>query len=907
MSLHGRGGPPLISRWLLRRLLPGDAVEFVSGDLDEEYRRYAASTSGKRSGRLRAGLWYRSQAVRSLWQFLRQSHRHARRAPTPAPLQRLFFLRSPGDQFMSVLWQDTRLALRNLRRIPGFTLLVLLTLGVGIGATTAMFSAVNEVLLRPLSFAEPERLVMLWDKNELRGWEQVEASPANALDWRQRVTSFDDVALVLPWKTSAALETDGVAVAVDIGMASGNLFSVLGVPPLHGRTFTFEETWADAGPLVVLGHALWTRYFGADPSIVGTTIMLDGAAFEVIGVLGPDFRNTLNDAGLWTTFRWEPGMRDSVWFRQAHVTQAIARLKPGVSLEEARDELAAVGAQLRDEYPQLNLGMEPGLSGLQEYLVGDQRTPLFLLLGAVGLLQLIACANVANLLLVRANARRREMVVRTALGAQRSRLARLVLTEGAVLAVSGTAIGIAIGAAALRWIEALRPPEMPQLVFRLDLRLLAFTIAVTAASAVLFSLLPVFRTSRVRATRRLSVGARSVTPGASSLRAAGCLVSVEVALAVILVVGAGLMMRSLTWLSRVDSGVVTDNVLTFQVTPPSGLYPSDSDRETLAYRLIERLEALPGVRRAAAARGLPFTGYGWSSDFRIEGSEPDDFGIEVRHRAVTSGYFQTLGVPLIEGEIFDDLRAPDEAVPVVVNQAFVDAYFPGDTPVGRRVAFDRAPTQSSYWYPIVGVVGNERMLHTSAPRPEIISHFGGDTPGTMSFAVKTELPPHMLMETVRHTVAGVDARIPFVAPRTMDEVAADALIRERFLMKLLGVFAAAALLLAAVGVYGVAAQAAKVRTKEIGIRMALGATGDVIARQLVLRAALFIGAGVVLGLAAAAAGGRLIAGFLYGIEPFDPTTWLGVAVLLAAVGLFASYLPARVAARADPSRALYTE
>jgi putative ABC transport system permease protein len=262
---------------------------------------------------------------------------------------------------------------------------------------------------------------------------------------------------------------------------------------------------------------------------------------------------------------------------------------------------------------------------------------------------------------------------------------------------------------------------------------------------------------------------------------------------------------------------------------------------------------------------------------------------------------------LIEGEIFDDLLSPDEAVPVVVNQAFVDAYFPGATPVGRRVAFDRTPTENSYWYPIVGVVGNERMLHASAPRPEIISQFGGDTPGTMSFAIKTELPPQTLTETVRDTVADVDARIPFVAPRTMNEVAADALVRERFLMTLLGVFAVAALILAAVGVYGVAAQGAKVRTKEIGIRMALGATGDVIARQLVLRAAVFIGAGLLLGLAVAAAGGRLIAGFLYGIEPFDPATWLGVALLLAAVGLFASYLPARVAARTDPSRALYTE
>ncbi len=919
-SPGGRAGPrpPAFCRWLLVRLLPADDAEFVAGDLDEEFRRYATSASGSRRGRLRAGLWYRSQALRSWWHVRRARRglvwlatepagQHLNPVGRPPGGGRSFFLRSPGDPLMSSFVQDARLSIRNLLRAPGFTLLVILTLGVGVGATTSMFSAVNEVLLRPLSFVEPDKLVMLWDNNRERGWEQVEVSPANALDWRDRVAAFDDVALVATWTIGAALETAGETVEVQVGTVSGNLFSVLGVPPLHGRGFRFEETWTEAGPLVVLGHEAWVRYFDGDPSIVGETAMLDGTAYQVIGIMGPAFDFAVNEAEMWVTFQWAPAIRQGVWFRQAHVAHGIARLAPGVTPEEARAELDAVGARLRDEYPELNRGMEPGFSGLQEYLVGDQSRTLLLLLGAVGLLQLIACANVANLLLVRATARRHEMAVRTALGARGSSIARLVLTEAGLLAAAGTVVGIGIAAAAMRWIEAIRPPELPELVFRLDPRLLAFTATVAIASALIFSLLPIVRTARLRRIDQRAVACRTGTATAPAMRAAGSLVSLEVALAVILVVGAGLMVRSIARLGSVESGIDADGVFTFQLTPPSGLYPQDRDREDLAYRLVERLEGLPGVTRAGATRGLPFAGYGWTSDFAIEGSEPDDFGIEVRHRAVTSGYFETMRVPLVEGDIFDDLRTPDEAVPVVVNQAFVDAHFPDESPVGRRIAFDRNPTERSYWYPIVGVVGNERMVHATAPQPEIISHFAGDTPGTMRFVLRTEVPPESIGATVRETVADVDPRIPFVAPRTMDEVAADALIRERFLMTLLAAFGSAALTLAAVGVYGVAAQSARGRTREIGIRMALGATGEDIVRRLVFRAAAFVAVGLLVGLGAAAASGRVMTGFLFGVEPVDPATWLAVAALLGLVGLVASYLPARSAVRADPVKALYSE
>jgi putative ABC transport system permease protein len=892
--------PPLLIRWLLRRLLPDDAVEFVAGDLDEEYRRYATANAGARTGRLRAGWWYRWQAARTLALFLRS---------TGSGNELTDPLRSPGGLIMhaSMLWQDVRYTLRNLRQAPGFTLTVLLTLGLGIGAATAMFSAVHEVLLRPLSFAEPDRLVMLWDDNAQRDWRQVEVAPANAFDWRERVSAFEDVALASPWTNNVALQTDGQAVAVSIGQATGNLFPVLGIPAVLGRTFTFEDTWRDSGPLVLLSHEVWATSFGADPDIVGRTIALDGESFEVIGVMPEGFRYAINDAQMWVTFRWDPAIRDTVWFRQAHVAHGVARLRPGVSLQEARAELTTVGAQLREEYPQLNLGMEPGFTELHRFLVGDRRAPMLLLLGAVGLLQLIACANVANLLLVRANSRRHELAVRSALGAGRGRLATLALSEAALLSVGGTLVGVVVAAAAMRWLEAIRPPELPELALSADPSVLAFTAAVAAGSALLFGLAPVLSNAGAKLSGRLADGARSGTAGRSSQRAGGTIVALEVALAVILVLGAGLLVRSLAQLSRVDTGFDPDAILTFELRPPAGSYPRGADREALAYRIADELRGLPAVASVGVTRNLPLTGYAWSSDFNIEGWGPNEFGIDVRHRAVNAEYFRTMGVPAVEGEIFDDARAPDQPVPVVVNETFVRTFFPDSSPVGRRIAFDRHPDEDSYWYPIVAVVGDERMLHADQPHPEIISHFAGDTPQTIRFAIAAQVPPSSLIEPARRAVARVDARLPFVQPRTMREVAADALVRERFLMTLLTTFALCALALATIGVYGVAAQGARTRTREIGIRMALGATGEQIVRALLVRAGVFVAAGLLLGLAAAAASGRVIAGLLFEVGPLDGLTWAVVCALLAAVGLAASWLPARRAARTDPARVLYTE
>ncbi len=885
--------PPRFARFLMRRLLPRDAREFVVGDLDEEFRRFDFPRDNFYARR-----WYWSQAIRSI------AHSMGRSA-TGRTLQHPVRSRPRGGTLMTALLQDVHFTLSNLKRTPGFTFTVLMTLGLGIGATTAIFSAVNEIMLRPLPFAEPDRLVMLWEANQERGWDRVHAAPANVYDWRKRVAAFEDVAFVNESTSGVALAADDEPTQVILSSVSGNAFSMLGAPPLLGRTFTEDETWSEG--LLVLSHDAWQRYFSGDPDIVGRTIRLDGNGYQVIGVMGAEFRYGINDAEMWTTFSWMAPRRESVWFRQAHVVRAIARLRPGVTYAQARSELSAVAAQLEQEHPQTNRAMEAGLTPLHHFIVGDRRLSLLLLLGAVMMLQVIVCANVANLFLARSVGRGHEIAVSAALGAGRGRIVRQVLTESAVVALAGTVVGLAIGVVGLRWISSLSPPELGVLAFRLDWRLIVFTGSVCGVSALLFGTFPALRSSRVQAVERLREGSRTGTPGRGRSLAANGLVSLEIGLAVMLVVGAGLMIRSLAQLRGIDPGVDTANVLTFQIRPPSGSYPTERARAEFVVRLLDRLRGIPGVSEAGAVRRLPYTGFGWTSDFSIEGWEPDEFGMGVRHREASPGYFRAMGIPVLAGRLFDLDLGPDEAVPVVVNQAFAQRYFPDESPVGRRISFDRNPNENSYWYPIVGVVGNERMSIASGPLPEVLTHLRGDMPATVRFALKTAVPPLSIVQAARTTLAELDAEIPLVGIRTMDEVAADARASDRFLMTLLGIFGAAALVIAAVGVYGVAAQAARSRTREIGIRMALGASERSVVQSLVFRNAAFLAGGLALGVVGVVAGGRAIGSLLYGVEPTDPVTVIGVVALMALTALASSYWPARRATQLDPVRVLRSE
>jgi predicted permease len=881
--------PPAIARLLLRLSVRGAGKEFILGDLDEEYRRYVLPKIGPRMARR----WYWSQALRTAGQYR-----------TPSRASRT---RRKGSAFMSTLIVDLRFALRVMHRAPGFTTLVVLTLGLGIGANAAIFSVVNEVMLRPLTFADPDRLVALWESNVERGWQQVHAAPANVADWRERVSAFEDVAFYNSDDRGATLTGQGEAVYVSIGTVSGNLFSVLGVGPSLGRAFTMDETWAESQPVALLSSGMWQRQFGGDSTIVGRTILLDGVSHEVIGVMPDGFTYEFNEAELWVPFRWTAARRESIWFRQAHVVRAVARLTPGVTHEQALAELQGVAAQLRDEYPQLNRSMDAGSTPLHRFLVGDRRLPLALLFGAVILLQLIACANVGNLLLARAVGRRQELAVRSALGAGRSRMARQLLTESMAIAGVGAMVGLALGAGLMRWMASLQPPNLPALAFHIDGRVLTFTFAVTVGSALLFGLAPLIRTARLDLTGDLGHGSRGGSRNPRQRRAAGAFTVVQLALAVMLVIGAGLMLRSLVELRQVESGVDPTNVLTFAMTPPSGSYPTDRARAEFTINVVDRLRTIPGVSDAGAVRLLPFQGGGWTSDFTIEGWGPDVFGIEVKHREATPGYFRALGVPVLAGRLFPQRLVPGEPVPVVVNRAFVERYFPDESPVGRRITYDRVPDEDSYWYTIVGVVGDERHRVADAPSPEIIAHLRGDMPGTPRIAIKTSGDPLGIVAAVRAAVAELDPDVPLVNVQTMADVVGAATARERFLVNLLGVFAVLALGLACVGVYGVAAEAARSRAREVGIRMALGASESDIVRGFLRSASGVIAVGLGLGLAGAIAGTRLMSSLLYGVGATDPVTFVAVPLLLTAMVLVSSYLPARRASAVDPVTVLRAE
>jgi predicted permease len=531
---------------------------------------------------------------------------------------------------------------------------------------------------------------------------------------------------------------------------------------------------------------------------------------------------------------------------------------------------------------------------------------MLLLLGATGLLMLIAVANVANLLLVRSSGRVREIAVRASLGASRRRVMQQLLTESGLLAAAGTAVGLVIAWLALRLVRTFAGEGLPPLDLAPDPRLVGFVLALGAGSALLFGLAPALRASRVDLRGTLAESSRTGTRGRRGLDASNLIVMAQVALAVMLAAAAGLTFRSLAGLGAVAAGVPTANILTFQLTPPSGSY-DDNGRARFAIELRRRLATIPGVVEAGVGRGIPLAGYAWSSDFAIRGWPADRSGDEVRHREALPGYFTTMGVEVLEGEMFPEVPSPDRQVPVVVNRAFAERYFPDSSPVGRFVANDGDPTENSYWYEIVAVVENERMAVHDEPVPEIIAHIFGDVPGTLSVVVRTGVAPLSMVDAIRGAVREMDPGIPLMNVRTMDTVREAALGRERLLFTIFGVLACSALVLACVGIYGVASQAAKARDREVGIRVALGATRGRIVRQFLGGGLTWIGAGLVLGIAGALSAGRIVETLLWGVTPSDATTLLIVTVVLGTSGLLASFVPARRASLREPVAVLREE
>jgi predicted permease len=807
------------------------------------------------------------------------------------------------------LRQDIRYAIRTLRRNPGFTVTAVAVLTLGIGANTAIFSAANAFLFRPLPFADPSRLVMLYETNPDFGWVHQTAAPANALDWREQVGAFEDVATYSEFVDHVTLVRDGVPELRGVVSVTGNFFSVLGVPPALGRTFRWDETWAGNDHVVVLSHDFWVSHFGADPKVVGRTLKLGSTSVQIVGVMprGFDFPNP--QADMWSPWGWDPGNRQAVWFRRAHWVRPVARLKPGVTIARADAALQTVVGRLQSEYPETNKVMGAGLMPLRDFLTMDVRYPLLVLMGAVGVLLLLACINVANLMLVRSGDRAREVALRFAVGAGRLRVARQMLTEGILLSLTGGALGLGLG-----WmgIKALGHQQTIGIrgatTLTLDWRIVAFTVGAALASGILFALAPAVRAAGGDIQEALKDGGRSGSAGRGALRTVDTLVAVEVALAVLLVAGAGLMVRTFWHLRRVDPGFTPRGVLAVQFGLPGSRYANRDEVIAFQSDFERRLEARPGIEKVGIGGELPLHGTSWTSQFQADGWPPDRVGHEIIHCRADSGYFQALGVPLLHGRLFGPDDGPDAPKVVVINETFARQYFPGEDPLGRKIAYDNHATPQSTWREIVGVVGDQLQVSPAEPaRAEVYEPRTQDWDATVWYVVRTSGSAEDALPAARSVLHEMDPLIAFSQVRPLRDVWRASMAQQEFVLTLLGVFGAMALLLAAVGVYGVTAQAARKRTQEIGIRLALGADGPAVLALMLREGLAVVVLGLLSGLVAALLATRAMSTLLSGVAPNDPATLGTVVALLGVVAVAACYIPARRATRVDPVRSLRAE
>jgi putative ABC transport system permease protein len=810
----------------------------------------------------------------------------------------------PSRPAESVL-RDVRYGARALRRDPAYALAGVLVLALGIGASVAIFSAANAFLLRPLPFADADRLVMLYETNPEFGWTDETAAPANMLDWRERVRSFEDVASFSEFAERIAWVGGGTPHMLAATAVTGNFFSTLGVRPTLGRGFTWEETWQGSSDVVVLSHALWERHFGSDAAVVGSTIEFGTRRMRVVGVMPPGFSFPSAQTELWLPWGWERGAVSETWFRRAHFVRAFARLRHDATPERAAAELEQVTAELQAEYPGTNRVMGAGMMPLREFLVRDVARPLHVLLGAVTLLLLLACANVANLTMVRGAARTRELALRHALGADRTRVVTQLLTESAVLAAAGGALGVFVGWGAVRAMESLTRIGIDgATTIALDHRVALFACVTTMLSALLFGVVPALRSTSGRLQGALTDGGTGASAGRARLRTVRALVAVEVALAVMLVAAAALMTRSFVLMRSVDPGFRTEGVLAVHITAPAARYAERDAVLAFQDRVVESLEARAGIEAVGIVAQLPLAGTSWSSQFQARGWPPERVGLEVLHRRADAGYFDVLGIPLLKGRMWDERDGPDAPLAVLINATFAREHFGDEDPVGQWIAFDRAATDSSVWHQVIGIVADQHQESPArAARAEVFEHRRQDWARSGWYVVRTARPSAAL-DVVRATLRDIDPLIAIGQTQTLREVWRASMEREQFVLTLLGVFGAAALLLAAVGVYAVTAQAARGRTREIGIRLALGAEAGRVMKLLLGQSLVIVMIGVAAGLVCALAAGRALAGMLFGVTPSDPLTLSAVAALLMGTAAAACYLPVRRALRADPLRAL---
>ena len=810
---------------------------------------------------------------------------------------------------MGTFIQDFRYGARILAKNPGFTVVAIITLALGIGANTAIFSVVNAVLIRSFPYREADRLVVLWEKSRFS--EQNTISPANFFDWQERNSVFEGMAAFSDTRNS--LTSDGEPEEIPGQIITDNLFSVLGASALLGRTFTAEDGKQGQNNVVVFSFGLWQRRFGGEPNVIGRKVILNAVEHTVIGVMPPDFRwhvrknsQTGEAAELWTPW----AIRNELRQHRGRFIGAVARLKPGATLPQARAEMDAIADRLAEQYKQFNSGFGANVVPLRQQFAGEIRLALLVLMGAVGFVLMIACANVANLLLSRAAARQKEIAVRAALGAGRARIVRQLLTESLLLAALGGAAGLLLAWWGTETLVSFSPAELGDFQnVEISASVLSFTFVVALMTGVIFGLVPAFEASNINLSGTLKEAGRNLAGGTRRQRLRSALVVAEIALALVLLVGAGLLVRSFLRLQGVNTGFNARNVLTMRVALPGIRYDQDSKRITFFTQALERMQTLHGVESAGAINYSPFVGLGAMTAFEIDGQPkpPTIQAMSMTGVCVTDqNFFGALQIPLKRGRLFTEQEVREKRNVVVVNEALANKYFAREDPLGKRITiWMRPPLVPNE---IIGIVGD--VKHTQLNQEaEPMSYWPiAQQPYTfMTFVLRTRGDAAATATAVRNVIQTLDPEQPVAEVRTLESLVGNSIARQRFNTLLLAVFAVVALLLSAVGIYGVMSYSVAQRRHEIGIRTALGATGWSVLR-LVLKSGITLTLlGVAIGLAAAIALTRLMENLLFGVGATDPMTFASIAVLLTVVAMLACYLPARKATKVDPMVALRHE
>ena len=821
--------------------------------------------------------------------------------------------RAVGAGWIESFWMDLRYGLRTLRKNPGFAIVAIVTLALGIGANTAMFSAVNSVLLAPLPFTQPERLVQLWQTEEA-----VPLAPFAApdfVDWRAQNQTFEDMT-IYTWPQSLNLSGAGEPEHVAGVLAQANFFSVLGSRPLLGRTFAAGEDQAGHNHVAVLSHGLWQRRFGGAQDVLGKDIELGGEKYQIVGVMPADFHLGLK-ADLWAPMDMDLKKLPA---RGNHSFPAIGRLKPGVTVQQARANLNAIAKRLAEQYPDSDRHIGADVVEMREQLTGTVRPALLVLLGAVALVLLIACVNVANLLLARASGRHREIALRSALGAGRSRIIRQLLTESLLLSCLAAIPGLLLvywGVSVLSTLPGVPLQQAGEI--HINVTVLCFALAIAVLTGLVFGLVPALQVGRRDLHDDLKSGGKGVGSAASSSKwVRNGLVIGEIALSLCLLIGAGLLLRSFERLRAVDIGVRPENVLNAKVALPDALY--GKDQQIRVYReMAERLEQAPGVDAAAVSTEIPLDG-GTNTYAKKPGAPPEELGALMEWNEITPGYFKTFGIPLRAGRIFteedfdltqkvseaskkSDSKYEGPMMVGIINQKMATEFWPNESAIGKVFEMDSIPVQ------VIGVVADTKVFNS--PRQQTVDEgyfpLGFSSRAEMSLTIHGAQPAGAQPETMRRAIAGIDSRLPLFSVRTMQQLIVDSSSDTRFEALLLAIFAGLALVLAAVGIYGVMSYLVAQRTQELGIRMALGAQPLDVLRLVLERGVMLTVAGLAIGLVAAFAITRLLSKLLFGVSATDPLTFFGVALLLGLVALAACWIPARRATRIDPLVALRYE